>query len=240
MRRAATTAPARSPWAKAHHGAESARPEPAKGQRRPRSPKTPPTGVVRPEPDRSRRPATQRRRSPARGATTRTHFEAGEPTTRAVRRRPTASQAGATAATDGRKTQAVRGKPKVLRNAFHQDPVVAWLVVVGGPGLGAFRPIYEGNNASAAASPAHPHRLRRRHHLLGGAGLHPLRFDGPLVPVRAQPLQDQRRRHQRQEADRRGEAGAHGRDHAWAAPSSAFVPFCGEDFDWSELSELKE
>src|SRR5262249_1611791 len=42
---------------------------------------------------------------------------------------------------------AVRGKPKVLRNNFLADPVVGWLVVVGGPGLGSFRPIFEGNNA---------------------------------------------------------------------------------------------
>ena len=44
------------------------------------------------------------------------------------------------------RTQAVRGRPKVTRSTFHSDPVVGWIVVVGGPGLGAFRPIYEGNN----------------------------------------------------------------------------------------------
>ncbi len=32
------------------------------------------------------------------------------------------------------------------RGAFEQDPVVGWLVVVGGPGIGQYRPIYEGNN----------------------------------------------------------------------------------------------
>src|SRR5262249_20065950 len=43
--------------------------------------------------------------------------------------------------------------------------------------------------------------------------------DGSLVPVRAQPLQDQRSGHQQQEADRRGQARAHGRHHhgAYAA-----------------------
>lgn len=44
------------------------------------------------------------------------------------------------------RTQLVRGKTPVKRGEFHQDPVVGWLVVVGGPGLGAFRPIFEGNN----------------------------------------------------------------------------------------------
>ena len=44
------------------------------------------------------------------------------------------------------RTQLVRGKQKVSRQQFHQDPVVGWLVIVGGPGLGAYRPIFEGNN----------------------------------------------------------------------------------------------
>ena len=44
------------------------------------------------------------------------------------------------------RTQLVRGRVEVARGEFHQDPVVGWLVVVGGSGLGAFRPIFEGNN----------------------------------------------------------------------------------------------
>lgn len=44
------------------------------------------------------------------------------------------------------KTQLVRGKQTVKRGEFEQDPVVGWLVIVGGPGLGAYRAIYEGNN----------------------------------------------------------------------------------------------
>ena len=44
------------------------------------------------------------------------------------------------------RTQLVRGRVEVTRGEFHQDPVVGWLVVVGGAGLGAFRPIFEGNN----------------------------------------------------------------------------------------------
>ncbi len=41
----------------------------------------------------------------------------------------------------------MRGKAQVTRGAFDQDPVVGWLVVVGGPGIGQFRPIFEGNNS---------------------------------------------------------------------------------------------
>ncbi len=44
------------------------------------------------------------------------------------------------------RTQLIRGKAPAKRADFHQDPVVGWLVVVGGAGLGAFRPIFEGNN----------------------------------------------------------------------------------------------
>src|SRR5262245_22353919 len=76
--------------------------------------------------------------------------EAADPTTRAVR----GSSRGepAARAVDPARTQLVRGKPKVAHRDFHQDPVVGWLVVVGGPGLGAFRPIYEGNNAIGRGS----------------------------------------------------------------------------------------
>jgi hypothetical protein len=49
-------------------------------------------------------------------------------------------------AEDAARTQLVRGKPQVQRGTFSTDPVVGWLVIVGGPGLGAFRPIFEGNN----------------------------------------------------------------------------------------------
>ncbi len=44
------------------------------------------------------------------------------------------------------RTTLVRGKMTPQRGAFEQDPVVGWLVVVGGPGIGQFRPVYEGNN----------------------------------------------------------------------------------------------
>lgn len=43
-------------------------------------------------------------------------------------------------------TQLIRGKQKVERGSFKEDPVVGWLVVIGGPGLGSFRPVFEGNN----------------------------------------------------------------------------------------------
>ncbi len=70
------------------------------------------------------------------------HLEAdAPPTTRVVR------GAGAgLPAEPGQRTTLVRGKTQVRRGAFEQDPVVGWLVVVGGPGIGQYRPIFEGNN----------------------------------------------------------------------------------------------
>lgn len=50
------------------------------------------------------------------------------------------------------RTQLVRGKLKVERGAFERDPVVGWVVVVGGPGIGNYRPIFEGNNSVGRGS----------------------------------------------------------------------------------------
>ena len=74
------------------------------------------------------------------------HVEAdGPPTTRVVRASVKAAEAPA-------RTQLVRGKMQVKRGAFDQDPVVGWLVIVGGPGIGQFRPVFEGNNTIGRAA----------------------------------------------------------------------------------------
>lgn len=68
------------------------------------------------------------------------HVEAdAPPTTRVVRAAVKHAEAPA-------RTQLVRGKMQVKRGAFEADPVVGWLVVVGGSGIGQYRPIFEGNN----------------------------------------------------------------------------------------------
>ena len=61
------------------------------------------------------------------------------PTTRAVK--------SSEAKKEPARTQLVRGKLKVERGDFEQDPVVGWVVIVGGPGIGNYRPIFEGNNS---------------------------------------------------------------------------------------------
>ena len=42
------------------------------------------------------------------------------------------------------KTKIFGGSAEELK--YYQEPVVGWLVVVGGPGIGAYRPIYMGSN----------------------------------------------------------------------------------------------
>jgi hypothetical protein len=164
-----------------------------------------------------------------------------EPTTRVVRAGPALKPAPASAAPEevGR-TQAVRGKPKGTRTTFHQDPVVGWIVVVGGPGLGAYRPIYEGNNT------------------LG-------RGKGQRIPIDFgdESISAEEQAYIRYDSVDRSFlfvpnlaktniVSINNKKPTGAVPLNAmdvitvgrtqlaFVPFCGEEFDWSELTDLKE
>jgi hypothetical protein len=169
------------------------------------------------------------------------HFEAGEPTTQAVRGPAPASPKLATLAPgEAGKTQAVRGKPKVQRSAFHQDPVVGWLVVVGGPGLGAFRPIYEGNNGIGR----------------GKTQRIPIDFGDPTISSEEQayirydsmdrsflfvPNLSKTNIVAINDKKPTGAVRLELMDVITMGRTQlAFVPFCGEEFDWSELSDLKE
>ncbi len=163
-------------------------------------------------------------------------LETGDPTTHALR----AASRAAAAPADATKTQALRGKPKVQRNVFHSDPVVGWLVVVGGPGLGAFRPIFEGNNAigrgkdqripidfgdpsiSSEAQAYIRYDSMDRSFLfvpnLSKTNIVAINDKKPTGAVKLEPM----------------DVITMGRTQL------AFVPFCGEEFDWSELPDLKE
>ena len=134
----------------------------------------------------------------------------------------------------------MRGKSAVKRTEFHQDPVVGWLVVVGGPGLGAFRPIFEGNNTIGRApsqrvpvdfgddaiSAEEQAYLRYdssdRTFLfvpnLAKTNVVRLNDDKPTAAVKLRPM----------------DVITMGRTQL------VFVPFCGDEFDWSELAELHE
>jgi hypothetical protein len=138
------------------------------------------------------------------------------------------------------KTQALRGRAKVVRTGFHQDPVVGWLVVVGGPGLGAFRPIYEGNNSVGR----------------GGTQRIPIDFGDDTISAEEQAyirydsldrsflfVPNLSKTNIVAVNDKRptGAVKLELMDVITMGRTQlAFVPFCGEEFDWSELSDLKE
>jgi len=169
------------------------------------------------------------------------HYEAGEPSTQSLRAgAPAAARAATTATGVPVKTQAVRGKPKVVRNAFHQDPVVGFLVVVGGPGLGAFRPIYEGNNGVGRGKNQRI-SLDFGDETISSEEQAYIRYDSMdrsflFVPNLAKTnivaVNDKK------------PTGALKLELmdviTMGRTQLAFVPFCGEEFDWSELTDLKE
>lgn len=136
------------------------------------------------------------------------------------------------------RTQFVRGKQTLSRTDFAQDPVVGWLVVVGGPGLGAFRPIFEGNNTIGRSSSnripidfgdesiSNSEQAYLRYDStdrsfllvpnLTKTNVVSVNNDRPAQPVRLTAM----------------DLITMGRTQL------VFVPFCGSEFDWGELSEL--
>lgn len=161
------------------------------------------------------------------------------PTTRVVRPENRAKK-GAAAETDAEaepKTVLVRGRQQIERGVFERDPVVGFLIVVGGPGLGSYRPIFEGNNTLGRAS-SNRIPLDFGDDAISNEAQAYLRYDSsdrsflfvpnlaktnvvsvndkrPAGPVPLQPM----------------DVITLGRTQV------AFLPFCGSDFDWSEISE---
>lgn len=154
------------------------------------------------------------------------------PQTRVVRTPPTG---GATVA----RTQLLRGKSAVARTEFHQDPVVAWLVVIGGPGLGAFRPIFEGNNTIGRAS-SQRIPVDFGDETISSEEQAYIRYDSVdrrflLVPNLAKTnivaVNDQKPT---------SAVVLSGMDVITMGRTQlVFVPFCGQEFDWAELTEMK-
>jgi hypothetical protein len=162
------------------------------------------------------------------------------PTTRVHRATPAVAKAAEADDSDPPvRTKLARGKQTVDRQAFVQDPVVGWLVVIGGPGLGAFRPIFEGNNTLGRAS---TQRI-------------PIDFGDDTISSEEQA-------YIRYDSADRGflfvpnlaktnVVSVNDKKPTTAVPLAAmdlitigrtqlvFVPFCGRDFDWAELAEMK-
>ena len=135
------------------------------------------------------------------------------------------------------RTVLVRGRQKIAHNAFERDPAVGFLVLVGGPGLGSFRPIFEGNN-TVGRSTENRIPLDFGDDAISNEAQAYIRYDSndrsflfvpnlaktnvvsvndkrPTGPVPLQPM----------------DVITIGRTQV------AFLPFCGADFDWSEISE---
>ena len=161
------------------------------------------------------------------------HIEANEPpTTRVVR--------GAQPVAQTQRTQLVRGRQKITRGTFVQDPVVGFLVIVGGPGLGASRAIFEGNNTIGRTA-ANRITLDFGDDSISADAQAYLRYDSTdrsflfvpnLAKTNVVSVNDKRPA---------GAVELKSMDVITLGRTQvAFVPFCGPEFDWSEISETKD
>lgn len=141
---------------------------------------------------------------------------------------------------DAPRTKLLRGKSSVKRADFFQDPVVGWLVVVGGLGLGAHRAIYEGNNTiGRAATQRIP--IDFGDETISSEEQAYIRYDSTdrkflLVPNLAKTnvvsVNDKKPT---------GAVELQAMDLITMGRTQlVFVPFCGQDFDWAEISESKD
>ena len=155
------------------------------------------------------------------------------PTTRVVR-------AGTREAGAQDRTTLVRGKMHVKRGAFEHDPVVGWLVVVGGPGIGQYRPIFEGNNTLGRGS---SNRIavdfgddaisaEEQGYIRYDSAERSFLFVPNLAKTNVVSVNDKRPT---------GAVELSQMDVITMGRTQlVFVPFCGPDFDWSALAEQKD
>jgi len=156
------------------------------------------------------------------------------PTTRVVR------GGGQQQADEAPRTQLVRGKVQVKRGAFEQDPVVGWLVVVGGPGIGSYRPIYEGNN-TVGRSPGQRVPLDFGDETISSEEQAFIRYDSStrsflfvpnLAKTNVVSINDKRPT---------GAVELNQMDVITMGRTQlVFVPFCGTEFDWAELTDAND
>ena len=139
----------------------------------------------------------------------------------------------------GKKTQMVRGQQDIKRSGFHQEPVVGWLVVIGGPGLGAYRPVFEGNNTLGRG------KSQRIAIDFGDESISAeeqvyIRYDSSdksflLVPnltkTNVVAVNDEKPTNA---------VSLQAMDVITIGRTQlVFVPFCGKEFDWSELKKIQ-
>ena len=156
------------------------------------------------------------------------------PTTRVVRR-----ETQAVAEPNPDRTVLLRGRQKIERVTFDRDPVVGFLVVVGGPGLGAFRPIFEGNNTVGRAT-SNRIPVDFGDDTISAEAQAYIRYDATdrsflfvpnLAKTNVVSVNDKRPA---------GAVELKAMDVITLGRTQvALLPFCGSDFDWSEISETK-
>ena len=158
------------------------------------------------------------------------------PTTRVVKSNEIKGQAEDTTESPAR-TQLVRGKLKVERGEFEKDPVVGWVVVVGGPGIGNYRPVFEGNNSVGRGS-QNRIAVDFGDEAISSEEQAYIRYDSSdrsflFVPNLAKTNVVS--------VNNKKPTGAVSLNHmdviVMGRTQLVFVPFCGSDFDWSALSE---
>jgi hypothetical protein len=159
---------------------------------------------------------------------------AAPPTTRVVRAAKPAD------ADDAPRTQLVRGKARVERGTFERDPVVGWLVIVGGPGIGNYRPIFEGNNTVGRSS---SQRIpidfgdesissEEQAYIRYDSSARSFLFVPNLAKTNVVSLNDKRPT---------GAVELNQMDVITMGRTQlVFVPFCGAEFDWSELTDAND
>jgi hypothetical protein len=159
------------------------------------------------------------------------------PTTRVVRAENRVNKVEPEPEEAPARTVLVRGRRQIERGVFERDPVVGFLIIVGGPGLGSYRPIFEGNN-TIGRSKDNRIPIDFGDDAISNEAQAYLRYDSsdrsflfvpnlaktnvvsvndkrPVGPVPLQPM----------------DVITLGRTQV------AFLPFCGSEFDWSEISE---
>jgi hypothetical protein len=187
---------------------------------------SPPNGPSAAEAAREARGVFHQRREDA-------HVEIDAPTTRVVR----ASNRGGEEAEA--RTQLVRGRQSVKRTQFHQDPVVGWLVVVGGPGLGSYRPIFEGNNSVGRGSNQRI-PIDFGDDTISNEEQAFIRYDSIDRKFLLVPNLAKTNIVALNEGKPTGAVELTAMDLITMGRTQlCFVPFCGAEFDWAELTELK-
>jgi hypothetical protein len=192
------------------------------------------TQIVRKDPAQTPRAADAAREARGTKASDNRHVEVDAPPTTRVVRSPAKDAAPAA------RTTLVRGKAEVKRGSFDQDPVVGWLVVVGGPGIGQYRPIFEGNNSMGRGS-ANRIAIDFGDDAISSEEQAYIRYDSSdrsflfvpnLAKTNVVSLNEKRPTGAVELAQM--DVITMGRTQL------VFVPFCGPDFDWSALSEANK